>query len=407
MAVDYKEMFRKLELTLDTLESSDDVATDLRATVRRIVDDFRDELGIVSARYYLRDGDAFSLREEYPTGEGHVGFRIPVTYEPIQEVLHRGFVLRRAGDPGVDANLERALDVEHFAAIGFGDRMEYLVSFTLGSIADPEHVVYTLNTIRHVVRLKLREAYYSDRVAQARRIQMSLLPKEAPTFGDFDIATTMRPAEEVGGDLYDYITVSERVLGLAVADSAGHGLPAALQARDAIIGLRMGVEERLRITAVLEKLNRVVSDSALASKFISLFYGELEPNGTFAYCNAGHPAALVFRDGDVRTLDTGGLILGPSRDARYRRGYVTLEPGDVLVVYTDGITEASAPDESMFEVDRIRATVLHHRDASAETIVAAIFDAVDGFTGGAPASDDRTVMVVRRPARGKGSADPD
>ena len=138
------------------------------------------------------------------------------------------------------------------------------------------------------------------RVAQARMIQMSLLPESAPEFGDYDVWGRTEPAEEVGGDLYDFIQVSKRSLGIAIADSAGHGLPAALQARDAIIGLRMGVEERWRITATIEKLNKVVGRSALVSRFISLFYGEIEPNGNFVYCNAGHNPPVVLRDDGYR-----------------------------------------------------------------------------------------------------------
>ncbi len=396
--MDYKELFRKLERTLEQINRSADLGADLFRTVRRLVDDFRDDLGLESARIYARRGNAYVLVHEYPGEERLRGFRIPLSYAPIQELLRNGIVVHRIQDPGVDPGIEKALGVSHFAAIGVGERTDFVLAFTLGSISDPDHVVYTLSTIRHVVRLKFREERFEDRLAQTREIQLSLLPPRVPSFGDFDVYAETEPAEEVGGDLYDYITVSERVLGLALADSAGHGLPAALQARDAIIGLRMGVEENLRITATIEKLNRVVSRSALASKFISLFYGELEPDGTFVYCNAGHIPPLLMRGGAVERLSTGGLVLGPNPDARYRRGYATIESGSILLAYTDGIPETFGESGDMFETGRVEQILRSRRWPTAKALVQRVFREVRAFRGEAPAADDQTVLAVVRPS---------
>jgi sigma-B regulation protein RsbU (phosphoserine phosphatase) len=235
-------------------------------------------------------------------------------------------------------------------------------------------------------------------VAQAREIQLSLLPKVSPSFGDYDVWSRSTPAEEVGGDLYDYLDVSDRILGIAVADSAGHGLPAALQARDAIIGLRMGIEENLRLTATIEKLNSVVSRSTLAARFISLFYGELERDGTLVYTNAGHPPPLVLRDGLFEELKCGGLILGPDPTARYRRGYTTIAQGTVFLAYTDGITEAAGKDGEMFGVERLKELMASRRWDRAKDLVDAIFEAVDSFSKDRMPDDDQTVTVVLRPS---------
>jgi sigma-B regulation protein RsbU (phosphoserine phosphatase) len=225
---------------------------------------------------------------------------------------------------------------------------------------------------------------------------MSLLPRSAPSFEGFDIWGTTRPAEEVGGDLYDFIPVSPRMLGIAVADSAGHGLPAALQARDAIIGLRMGVEERLRITATIEKLNKVVSHSALASKFISLFYGEIEKNGTLVYVNAGHAPPLLRGRAGLEELTLGGLVLGPNPDALYERGYVTLEAGDALLAYTDGISEAENPRGEAYGVDRLRELLRGPSWRSARDLVETLMGDVTSFTGSDLRMDDQTVVAVLR-----------
>ena len=298
----------------------------------------------------------------------------------------------------MDAALEATLGVKQFAAIAIGDQAKQIVAFTLKENSDAAEVGHTLNTIRHAINLKLRSEIFADRFAQARAIQLSLLPRVAPVFGDFDIWGASQPAEDVGGDLFDFIAVSARNLGIAVADASGHGLPAALQARDAIIGLRMGVEENLRISATIEKLNRVVSHSALASKFISLFYGELELSGTLVYCNAGHNPPLLLDEGTFRELPPGGMILGPDPTARYARGYETLRPGAVLVAYTDGIVEALNAEEEAFGMDRLREVIAAKPWPSARELVAAVFAAVRDHVGTDHRDDDQTVVAVIRGA---------
>jgi sigma-B regulation protein RsbU (phosphoserine phosphatase) len=306
----------------------------------------------------------------------------------------------------VDAAIEATLGVKRFAAIGIGDTCRQIVAFTLRDNSDVDEVKHTLNTIRHAINLKLRSEKFADRLAEARAIQLSLLPAAAPVFGDYDIFAASIPAEEVGGDLYDFIRVSDRSLGLAVADASGHGLPAALQARDAIIGLRMGVEENLRISATLAKLNRVVNHSALASKFISLFYAELESAGTLVYCNAGHNPPLLYDGRTFRELARGGMILGPNPTAQYERGYDTLLPDSVLLAYTDGIVEAVDASDEAFGMDRLRAVIENGGYQSARELVESVFAAVRRHVGGDTRDDDQTVVAVLRKVKARSAGRP-
>jgi sigma-B regulation protein RsbU (phosphoserine phosphatase) len=397
--MDYKNLFRKIERNLRTIERSNDLLATLTEILRRLVDDFQDDLGLVGGRIYDKKGSHYVLKGEYPTPRAPKDYKIPATYPPIRELLEKGYVYARLGDTGVDASIEATLGVKRFAAIGVGELGRQLVAFTLRESSDPEEVGHTLNTIRHAINLKLRSEKFADRFAQARAIQLSLLPQATPVFADYDIFAASIPAEEVGGDLYDFIQVSRRSLGIAVADASGHGLPAALQARDAIIGLRMGVEENLRISATLEKLNRIVNRSALASKFISLFYAELESAGTIVYCNAGHNPPLLW-DGDAfRELARGGMILGPNPGSQYERGYDTLAPGSILVAYTDGIVEAVNASDEAFGVDRLRALIQDGAFASAKELVDAVFAAVRRHVGGDTRDDDQTVVAILRKAK--------
>ena len=402
--MDYKNLFRKIERNLRTIERSNDLLATLAEILRRLVDDFQDDLGLVGGRIYDKKGPHYLLKREYPKPRAPKDYKIPATYPPIRELVERGYVYSRLGDAGVDSRIEATLGVKRFAAIGIGETCRQIVAFTLRENSDPEQVGHTLNTIRHAINLKLRSEKFADRFAEARAIQLSLLPAAAPSFGDYDIFAASIPAEEVGGDLYDFIRVSQRSLGIAVADASGHGLPAALQARDAIIGLRMGVEENLRISATLEKLNRVVNHSALASKFISLFYAELESAGTIVYCNAGHNPPLLWDGVAFRELARGGMILGPSPGSQYERGYETLAQGSILLAYTDGIVEAVNASDEAFGMDRLRAVIRDRVWASARELVDAVFAEVRRHVGGDTRDDDQTVVAVLRktkPARGR------
>ncbi len=392
----YKNLFRKIDRNLRTIEASKDLLATLAEILRRLVDDFQDDLGLVGGRIYEKKGPAYLLKREYPVPRAPKDYKLPATYPPVRELMDKGYVYSRLGDTGVDARIESALGVKRFAAIGVGEKSRHIIAFTLRENSDPEQVGHTLNTIRHAINLKLRSEKFADRFAEARAIQLSLLPPASPAFGDYDIFAASIPAEEVGGDLYDFIRVSQRSLGIAVADASGHGLPAALQARDAIIGLRMGVEENLRISATLEKLNRVVNHSALASKFISLFYAELESAGTIVYCNAGHNPPLLWDGVAFRELARGGMLLGPSPTSQYERGYDTLAQGSILLAYTDGIVEAVNASDEAFGTERLKEVIRDHAWASARELVEAVFAEVRRHVGGDTRDDDQTVVAVLR-----------
>jgi len=281
-----------------------------------------------------------------------------------------------------------------FPVAGLGTR------FLPATKAMPKEMLTVVDrpAIQHVVGQKIRAKRFHDVMEEARLIQMSLLPKASPTFQNYDVSGRSVPAETVGGDLFDFIALSDRILAIAVADSSGHGLPAALQARDVIIGLRMGIAENLKIVSTVEKLNKVIHRSTLATRFVSLFYGELEKNGNFIYCNAGHPPALLYHEGRFVALDLGGLVLGPDPEARYERGYVRVEPGALIVLYTDGITEATDDADEAFGVERLKETIAEHASLPARALVDLIFQRVESFSRRATPRDDQTVVVARRHA---------
>ncbi|HKI83011.1 MAG TPA: PP2C family protein-serine/threonine phosphatase, partial [Candidatus Krumholzibacteria bacterium] len=244
----------------------------------------------------------------------------------------------------------------------------------------------------------LRRSELEGQLQEAHSIQTSLFPGRSFTFDGYEIAGQSLPADQVGGDMLDYLPISANLLGLAVGDASGHGLPAALQARDVITGLRMGVEKDLKITAVCERLNRVIHRSGLTSRFVSLFFGELELNGNFVYVNAGHDPALLLRKGKRgQLLKSTGLVLGPVKDLEYRRGLVNIEPGDMLALYTDGIVERQGPDGE-YGLARLRSLLQSRLDEDRPVleILDEVFEDVRSFGQGQAWADDVTLMLVRR-----------
>ncbi|MFZ5803698.1 MAG: PP2C family protein-serine/threonine phosphatase [Acidobacteriota bacterium] len=395
-----KSLFRRVAKTLSAIEQGETPLATIRAAADHMIRHFHNELGLVGGRVYRLEGVNYELVETFgQTPSAPVGARVPISYPPIQELLERGLVVMDRNAPGLDPALEDALGTgERFAAIALSDG-EYIISFdvTPGRGSD-EELAASLNIVRLALSQKLRQERFDEILQDALRIQNSILPKRVPEYPGFDLAGDSRPAEVVGGDFYDFIPVSPEIFDLAIADASGHGLPAALQVRDVYVGLRMGLARDFKIVRTVERLATIINRSKLTSKFVSLFVGELESNGNLVYVNAGHvPPFVLKRDGKLLFLREGGMVLGPSDKATYVRGFVRLEPGDVLVMYTDGITEClHHRTGEEFGVERLVRLVRRHRHAPASHIVKLIFDATASFSGQPTPSDDQTVVVVKR-----------
>jgi sigma-B regulation protein RsbU (phosphoserine phosphatase) len=253
-----------------------------------------------------------------------------------------------------------------------------------------------LNSIVYSVRQRLERGRLEDLFEQARTIQLSLLPRGRREFAGFDVFAASTPAHSVGGDLYDYFSVDDETLGFAVADASGHGLPAALQARDVATGLRMGVERDLKIAIMVKRLNRVIHQSGLSSRFISMFFGELERNGNLSYINAGHPPPLLLDTRGLRELSVGGMVLGPDPEATYKLGFEHVDRGASLIAYTDGVIEREDASGDDFGRERLGQWLRATDRLPAEDAVGDLMQRLADFGGGRPFEDDVTVMIVRR-----------
>ena len=395
---DFRSLTRTLADALSQIERSENVSKTLEVILESLIERFQEELGFEGGRIYVRERDEFVLCCGMGSSRGvPIGIRVPRDYPPHVRTLADGAVVMRRGEPGLDSEFERTVGVSStFAAIAVGEGNSHVIAFTIKGDVKEDLTLYALTAVRHVITMKLQQQRLSGLLEESRLIQESLLPAGPPVFEGFDIAARSRPAESVGGDLFDYIPLAEDRLGIAIGDSSGHGLPAALLARDVVTGLRMGVGGTARIVPTIERLNQVIHRAALSSRFASLFYGELRRDGSFAFCNAGHNPPLLRRRRSFVELARGGTVLGPIPTARYRSTRVRLGAGDVVVMYTDGVVEREDRGGEMYGTGRLRRLLRRLEGRGAGEMVEAVLAAVDEHGGSVPVADDLTVLVVRR-----------
>jgi sigma-B regulation protein RsbU (phosphoserine phosphatase) len=390
-----KHLYRRLDALFRSIEKA--------RTPRRLVEAFLDgvfrelaeALKFRSASLYMERPSGFRLSKKM--GEPLEGAfdTLSPDAEPLSLVLqHRVFLYADAATAVAARPFGSARG--HAACVVGRRPRRYVYVFALGEGFQGEEIDFTLNTLRASLSSRLMEERLQGGLREAAEIQGSLLPDASPRFPPFETAQRSHPAEEVGGDFFDYRSVmTEETLGIAIGDASGHGLPAALLVRDVVIGLRMGLEKDLRITSVFQRLNRVIHESTLSSKFISVFYAELEKDGTLTYVNAGHPSPLVISRDSLDRLSVGGTVIGPLPEVRFKRGLALLPPEACLVMCTDGILERRNPADEFYGENRLIETVRRNLGRPAPDILGAVFKECETFGGSRPFEDDATLVIIK------------
>jgi serine phosphatase RsbU (regulator of sigma subunit) len=245
------------------------------------------------------------------------------------------------------------------------------------------------------IALRLADSSARREREDAQRIQRALLPAALPRLAGCDMAAEWRPASSFGGDCYDAIAIVPTQIAISIADVAGKGLPAALLMAHLQASIRAFSGEETSPARVTALANQSLCRNTGIGRFVTLFYGVLNTETrTLSYSNAGHnPPVLIRADGSVERLSAGGLLLGVYADAVYRQGDVAVQPGDRLVLFTDGITEAMDAHDVDFGDGRLIDVALRHRHRNAQELVDALFDAVSSFAGRVFA-DDATIVCV-------------
>jgi sigma-B regulation protein RsbU (phosphoserine phosphatase) len=261
---------------------------------------------------------------------------------------------------------------------------------------DNRQLVAMLRSEIDAGRLRRHQQQHQDRELQeARRIQQKLLPARLPQVDGWSIAASWQPAAGVGGDCYDAISFGSSRVGVSIADVVGKGIPAALMMSNLQASVRAFATERVSPGDLCRQVNRVLCGNIAEGRFISFFYCIVDPcKRSVTYSNAGHyPPILIRAEGSIERLTAGGPVLGVLSDGVYEEASVPIRPGDRVILFTDGITEARNAADEEFGEERLIATAAQNRGASSAVLDHSIATTLRAFTGG-KYQDDATLVVM-------------
>jgi sigma-B regulation protein RsbU (phosphoserine phosphatase) len=359
----------------------------------------------------LMDG-AERVPERLAAGSGLARYldriRRPVFAEELEDLLAVDSA------PGISLELLAQLESELLVPLVTGNRLTGFISLgakTGGRLYGQEDLANLRTLALQLASLLESRRLYEESLAReqletelkvAREIQSQLLPDAPLTQPGVAMCGRTEPCRAVGGDYFDYFELGEDRVGFCIADVAGKGIPAALLMSSLRVSFRGAAVDGTAPEDVLGRLNRVAAELLAPGQFVCFFYGVLSTrDGLLRYCNAGiDPPLLLRRDGVIERLKKGGPVLGILAEHNYRRGTLALKPDDLLLLYTDGITEQRNAEGEFYDVERLLAVLGAHirppvSDGPLEKLLETIFTSVDVF-GGNDRSDDRTVILLRR-----------
>ena len=376
--------------------------------LKALLGDFRKEINISGGRVWEKTADGFRCVFELGTQKSlPPGFLFPMDPAAMDEIRRHTFVHHVKGDPLFDTPAQQVLDVESFTAFPVDEDLNYVLSLYFEGSEEFNRNRPVIESFLRIIALftanlaeKKREGkVLGEILALAHAQQSSLLPERLPAFPGFDIHGLSVPFTTVGGDYFQFFPMFGPLLGVCLADVKGKGFSAAVQVTALHRVLAVLAETNLKIAYKAHLMNQAFYDANSIENLIALVYGELGPDGRFYYTNMAHIYPLLHRraQDDFVELAEGGPFLGLRPDAGYDTGILLLEPGDVLVFYTDGITEIENEGGEEYGRERLKALVRAGRDLPAAALAERIFQASVDFAGGeARVADDRTVVVIRR-----------
>jgi serine phosphatase RsbU (regulator of sigma subunit) len=263
-----------------------------------------------------------------------------------------------------------------------------------------EETVRELEASREVIRLKnLEERRRSEQeLVLAQETQESLLPRFLPQFENFHIRAFNNPTRYVGGDFYDFLQLSSGEWVGVLADVSGKGMPAALLSSMVLGALSMEFRSRTQPQEVLNRVNQLLFEKSLPFQFVTVFLFLLSPHGLGQFISAGHDTAYLFRSatGKIEELASDAFMLGLFDSASYESRTLHLDKGDILVVYSDGLTDAQNQQEEMFGEERLLRIIRQEAPSGSQAIERKFLTAIEEFTQGMPQTDDITFVIVEK-----------
>lgn len=392
-----KIFYRKLDSLLTKIGNQKSGKDFLFSIVTELENTFGKDLRIGNGRIYEEKENNYVLISPLRDAIEQTAKSIPAESPALSELLRSKTYIFDNPSLTIDNDINNQYEYKIPAAITIGNsEFSWIFVFELKSGWIREEIEFCLNAVRTMLNYRfISEASQND-IERAAHIQKSLLPSVPPQFPNLSIAGFSKPAELVGGDLFDYFNFDNEEFGVCIGDASGHGLPAALLVRDVVTGLRMGLEKHMKMVYTFKKLNNVIYRSVYSTRFISLFYAEIQKDGNLLYVNAGHPSPLLFDGKNISELKSTGLLFGALPEIELARGYSKINRGDILLLYTDGIIERKNKKQEEFGIDRLKEVVLSNFDKSPQEILDAIFLATEKFCNNRNWEDDATIVVVKK-----------
>jgi serine phosphatase RsbU (regulator of sigma subunit) len=338
--------------------------------------------------------DGFQVMEGLKTVEedGYLPVLV-ITAQPDQKL--------RALEAGAKDFVSKPFDLAELRA-----RVRNILEVRLLHVASKNHrkaleeTVRELEASREIIRLKtLEEQKHSEQeLAMAQETQESLLPRIVPQFENFSIHAFNAPTRYVGGDFYDFVQLSSGEWMGVLADVSGKGMPAALLSSMVLGALSMEFRSGTQPGEVLNRVNQLLCEKSLPFQFVTLFLFLLNPDGAGQFISAGHNPAYLFRSatGTIEKLVSDLYVLGMFSFASYQSRTLHLCEGDILVVYSDGLTDARNQREEMFGEERLLDLIRQEAPSGSHLLVKRLLNATDQFTRGTPQTDDITLVVVEK-----------
>ena len=376
----------------------------------------RGELGVERGTLYFVDLEKGEIWSKIASGLGSFEIRLPIgkglagavaaTGEPI--VLHDAY-----SDPRFDrsSDARSGFHTRSMLCVPINNRQGKIVGVLqllnkiegdfgkadldfLESLSD--HMAIAMeNSLLHLSEIEKNRM--EQELQLGREIQARLLPTPPCDVNRTTIAASSISCYEVGGDYYDFIELPSGHLGVALGDVSGKGVAAAMIMSSVQAALRMAAPIEPDMPQLMRRLNSLLFRSAGGRKYVTFFYANYDPlSGHMAYVNAGHNPGFLLHDGQLTSLDSTGVPIGLMPEARYTEGAIDVPAGATLFLYTDGMNEATNETDEELGMDRWKDLMLQHGETPVEEIPQALVRAVEGFEGGAPAYDDKTIVVLRR-----------
>ena len=375
-----------------------------------------EDIDVTGGRIWKLDESKEAYTILYQTGNLEKiksGFKLKTDEYPVFDLIVKERTIL-----GDETNLAlREKGIFKYSASGVGGKIKvkrkYLYEYILALNSDKidEEFKLDLNMIATALTSKIKQKRSSESahhlradIDKARELQKSILPEHELSFQGFELYGITHPAEIVGGDFFDYLEFGDEGerLGIVVGDAASKGVSASAEAMYISGALRMASSFEIKIVALMRRMNQLVNKIFDDDKFASLFYGELtnHKGGLFLFANAGHnpPIFLNCKTGEIELLHPTGPVLGPAPNAGYYIESVNFNKGDLLLLFSDGVTESADTAFNQYGDDRLIALFKELKDLTPKEIVVRILEDVINFSKNGQYSDDKTLVVIKKNA---------